>query len=178
MRVHNALGVAGCAAGVTHRGCSAFGNVGPRIRPGRLGLQQLLVLDELARDLDAGRWRTDHDDMANAGNEGEDGEQCGEQKSLADDDLVVGVVDDPGKLLCVQTKVQRVQHRSHRRNGEVRLFMCLDVEHQRRDSVAVVDTKRTERVSQPVGTATQFGEGHRSGRVAIERNHARVAVHG
>lgn len=79
------------------------------------------------------------------------GEQRGEERqqgAVDEDDLVVGVLDDPDQLLGGEPEVQGVEDGAHRRDGEVRLHVFRVVPHEGRDPLVPVDA---ELVMQGVG---------------------------
>jgi hypothetical protein len=59
------------------------------------------------------------------------------------------VVDDVGQLLGEQPQVEGVQHRAHRRHGEVRLEVLLGVPQERPDPVALLHAEPGQRPGQP-----------------------------
>ncbi len=68
----------------------------------------------------------------------------GEQRrdrTVDDDDLVLGVVDHVGQLLGEQPDVEGVQHSPHGGNRQVRLEVLLVVPGEGADPVVVADTE-------------------------------------
>jgi hypothetical protein len=63
------------------------------------------------------------------------------QRTVDEQDAILGMVDDPGQLLGDEPQVQRVQDRSHARDGEVGLEMLLVVPAERRHPVALGDAE-------------------------------------
>ena len=180
VRVHDTLRVAGGAARVAHRGGGAFVDVGP-VEAGRLGAEEVLV----AQHVGAGGRRLERAGVAAADDEVvldrlQVGRDLGEQRHQAvvdDDDAVLAVVRDVGELLREQPDVQRVQHRAHARDREVRLEVRLVVPHERADPVAVADPEAAQPRRELLGPVRDLGERGALDRVAPERRDLAVAVH-
>ena len=86
------------------------------------------------------------------------------QEGVDDDDPVLGVADDVDVLLGEQPDVEGVQHRTHRRHGEVRLEVLLVVEHEGRDALVAVDPEARAGRAPAGRPARPLGEGRRSWR--------------
>ena len=68
-----------------------------------------------------------------------------DERAVADDDPVLGVVGDVGDLLGEQADVERVQDGAHGRHREVGLEVLLVVPHERPDAVAFGDAAFRQR---------------------------------
>jgi hypothetical protein len=82
------------------------------------------------------------------GERGQDPFEGGQQRIVDADDLVLGVVGDPGDLLGVQPDVQRVQHRAHARHREVQLEVAPGVPGERPHPVARPHADGAQRVGE------------------------------
>ena len=72
-----------------------------------------------------------------------------EQRTVDEDHLVVGVVDDVGELLGEQPDVQRVQHAPGARGGEVQLEVAGRVPGERRHAPVGRDAEVVEHPAEP-----------------------------
>ena len=70
------------------------------------------------------------------------------QRHVDDDDPVLGLVSDELDLLREQPDVERVQHRTHRRHGDVGLQVLLVVPHEGGDPLIAVDAETPQGVGQ------------------------------
>src|SRR5690348_10632690 len=119
MAVDDALGVAGRAGGVAHRGGRALVNLGPLV-VGRAGGQQLLVIEDLGQVLGGGAGlAVHHDDVFDRGDLPgglfEDGQQVG----VHEENPVGGVVDDKRQLVEREAHVERVEDGAHAGSGQI-----------------------------------------------------------
>jgi hypothetical protein len=80
------------------------------------------------------------------------------------------MVDHSRELLREQTKVQRVQHRPHAGNREVRLDVLLGVPQERPDPVPGLDPEPDEGRREPRRAIADLGE-RRSPRAVRRRRH-------
>jgi hypothetical protein len=69
------------------------------------------------------------------------------------------VVDHVGELIRKQPDVDRVEHGSHRRNGEICLHVPLVVPHERSDTVTFGDTEPGECCRQPISPVCDLRKG-------------------
>ncbi len=82
-----------------------------------------------------------------------------EQIGVDQHGAVVGVLDQEGQLFGRHPEVERVQHASGARDGEVRLQVPGAVPCQRRHAVPGPETKMLEGVHQLLGPAAELGVG-------------------
>ena len=74
-----------------------------------------------------------------------------EQRTIDEDHLVVGVIDDVGELFGEQPDVQRVQHTSGARRGEVELEVAGRVPPERGHSPVGTDAEIVEHSAESAG---------------------------
>ena len=86
------------------------------------------------------------------------GEQA-EQRTVDEDHLVVGVVDDVGELLGEEPDVQRVQHPAGAGGGEVQLEVAGRVPRERRDATVGRDPQIVEHTAELAGPYRPVGVG-------------------
>ena len=135
--VHDALGVPGGAARVAHARSRVL--VDP-LELGRLGSseQRLVVEGVVARQVEVRRIGSGpvvhHHEVLDPLERRQQRGQQAEQRTVDEDDLVVGVVDDVRQLLREQTDVQGVQHPAGARSGEVELEVPGGVPGERRNA--------------------------------------------
>ena len=82
--------------------------------------------------------------MANARHFGEELQQQGQEVGVDENHLILGVLCDIGQLGRVQSQVQRVQHRAHAGDSEVRGDVVGAVPAQGRDDVTTADAKGSQ----------------------------------
>jgi hypothetical protein len=169
VRVRHALGVTRRPGRVTHRCCVAFVEI---LGPGedrRLGGKELRVAVNLDRRERFGEHRcvavAIHDEVLDVGERVRPARcfaEQGYQRSVDDDDPVVGMVDHVGELFREQTDVERVQHRAHGWNREVALEVFLVVPAERAHSFIACDPESTQSVRQSTGVRCDFPKCGRS----------------
>ena len=128
--------------------------------PMQLGVvvDALDVLDGLQRRAGLGVDRAVDDDVADLG---QVGEQLGERRGegvVDDDDLAAAVVRDVDELLGEEPDVEGVEHRPHRRHGEVGGEVLGVVPHERGDALVTGDAEAAEGVRQLGGLLPELGE--------------------
>ena len=95
-----------------------------------------------------------------------------DQRLVDDDDAILGVGGDIAQIVWAQTRVERMDHRSHQRNREVQLEVLGLVPKQRRHPVAVADTQVGEPAGQPPGALGALAKGRAThGAVRTTRHH-------
>ena len=95
-----------------------------------------------------------------------------EQGLVDDDHTVLGVGGDVAQLVWVQTRVERVDHRSHQRNREVQLEVLGLVPKQCRDPIAIADAQVGEPAGEPPGTPGALAKGRAmQGALGTTRHH-------
>ena len=82
-----------------------------------------------------------------------------EQGLVHDDDTILGVGCNVAQLVCAQTRVERVDHRSHRRDREVQLEVLGLVPKEGGHPIAVGDAQVSEPVGKPTGALGAFAKG-------------------
>jgi hypothetical protein len=138
--VDHALGVAGGAGGVAHRGGRALVQLRPVVRR-RLARDQLLVL--VHPDRGPGQQgavaRAGDDDVLDRLQMRQQRGEEREQGAVGDHDPVGGVPHDPDELLRREAEVEGVEHGAHGGDGEVRLDVLGVVPHQGRHPLVAGD---------------------------------------
>ena len=107
-------------------------------------------------------------------------QQLGERRQQArvdHDDLVLGVVGDVGDLVGEEPDVEGVQHRAHRRHGQVDLEVLGVVPHEGRDPLVAVDAAGPQGSGQAAGSLGDVGERTATGAVRRGRDDLGVGVH-
>ena len=95
-----------------------------------------------------------------------------DQRLVDDDDAILGVGSDVAEVVWAQTRVERMDHRSHERNREVELEMLGLVPQQRRHPIAILDAQLGEPACEPPGTIGALAKGHAThGSVRTTRHH-------
>ncbi len=154
--VDHALGVTGSSARVAHRSSRLLIQLRPVERV-RLRGKQLLVRMHLptgtgqrgrGRRVWLGRRTSDYH-VPDRGSVRKHLSEQRDQARVHDHDVVSGVVGDITDDLRVQPEGERMQDRTHRRNGQVRLEMLGVVPHQRGDPLVAVHAERPEGASEP-----------------------------
>jgi len=137
--VEHALGPAGGARRVADGGRATL----VRVRPAhRLGpVDQRLVIDRAFGDLTILR----DDDHVLEFMRGPECVECRQQRLVDHDCPVAGVARDEPELVGVQARIERVDHRPHRRQAEIQLEVLGLVPEQRPDPVALADPELGER---------------------------------
>ncbi len=137
VRIQRGLGVAGGAAGVAHAGGGVLVEIGPvvvagvRTDPGFIALQSgdaavggqplgVAQRDPVPHRRTLGRHRLHQR----------------QERQVKAQRLVLGVVDDPGQLLGVQARVERVQHAPAAADAKIQLQMAVAVPGQRGQPLA------------------------------------------
>ena len=72
-----------------------------------------------------------------------------QQRRIDNDDEILGVVGDVDHLVGGQPDVQRMEHGTHRWDGEIYLEVLLVVPHEGRDPLVCVHAEIAERVREP-----------------------------
>ena len=155
VRVDDALGTAGRPARVTHGGRGALVEVGPR-EAGLLGGEQTLVGERLAEG--RGVPLPHHDDRLDRLEVVLDARQQRNERGIDDDAAVLGVVDDIRQLLGREPDVERVQHRPHAGDGEIRLEVALVVPAEGADAAIRPDAEPGEGGGQLLGPGGDLDE--------------------
>ena len=75
-----------------------------------------------------------------------------DERLVHDDDPILGIGRDIAQVLGAQTRVERVDDRSHERDGEVELDMLGLVPQHRRDTITVADAKLRQALGDAPGT--------------------------
>ena len=107
----------------------------------------------------------------------QDGCKLSGHRHVGDDHLVFGLVGDEGDLLGRQPDVERVQHRTHRWDGQVRGQVLGVVPHEGRHPLVAGDTDAAQRIRQPGRLLPDFAIGRVPVPVTRRRRHRAVAVH-
>ena len=156
VRVDDALGVARRARGVTHDRGGALVELGP-LEAGLLGREEGLVVDRLAEHAasSSGPWTMM---CLTVGIWSRTFAKRRDQRSVDDDDRVLGVVDDEGQLFGEEPDVERVQDGAHARDGEVGLHVRLVVPHERRHAVTGLHAEFAQRRGQLLGALGDLEE--------------------
>ena len=174
VRVDDALGAARRPARVTHGRGRALVEVGPG-EAGLLGGEQPLVGERLAEG--RGVPLPHHDDGLDRLQVVLDARQQRNERGVDDDAAVLGVVDDVGQLLGREPDVQRVQHRSHAGDGEIRLEVALVVPAEGADAVTRLDAEPGQGGGQPLGPGGDLDEAGLAAAALLHRDDGAVAVH-
>ena len=99
-----------------------------------------------------------------------------DERGVDDDAAVLGVVDDVGQLLGREPDVERVQHRSHGGDGEIRLEVALVVPAEGADAVTLLDAQPGQGGGQLLGPGGHLGEGGRAVPALLDGDDGAVAV--
>ena len=175
--VDHALGVAGRAARVAHRGRVVLGSLDP---VERLRLIADEVLPGMHFELEAVEHRrvgrtVDHH-VLDRGSLAEHLRQQRQDRAVGQHDEVLGVVDDVGQLVGKEPHVEGVQHGTHRRHGEIGLEVLLVVPHERGDPLVTGHAQGTEGVSQLGSAPAHVGVRRPAYAIAGRRDHFAGAV--
>ena len=138
MAVQHTLGVASCAAGVAQAGGGVFVKLGPAVGAG-LGCQPVFVADQVG-NATVGRQFVGIAQGHPAFHRGTFAVHCCNQwceRGVETHHRVFSVVDDPGQLLRVQARVQRVQHALRAADTKVQLQVAVAIPGQGGHAVAV-----------------------------------------
>ena len=102
----------------------------------------------------------DEDDGAHPGAVLQDRRKLMRQAWISDDDLVLSMIDDVLQLVIHQLLVERVEHRTHARDGKEGLQMLGTVVHECAYALIVSHIKfRAQRMCQRGGTCSDLSEG-------------------
>ena len=179
--VDHALGVAGGATRVAHGGRVTLVDLGP-VEGVRLAGDQVVVQHDLLAggaegvEVRRGGVGTGHQDV---GDGLELRQLLGEQRDervVDDDDAVLGVVGDVDELVGEEPDVERVEHRSHRRDREVGLEVLGVVPHEGRDPLVAVDPESAQRVRELRRTPADVGVRAPTGAAGGRGDHLGVGV--
>ena len=152
MAVHDTLGVAGGAARVTHARRTMF-VVDGEVDRARRGEQFLVVEQRVTGEVfgDVADPVVHQHQVLEPLERRQQRSEHAKQRAIDEDHLVVGMVDDVGQLLGEQADVQRVQHTTGARRGEVQLEVPRRVPRERRDTAVRRDAEIVERPAEPTG---------------------------
>ncbi|MNV29130.1 hypothetical protein D3C71_1203430 [compost metagenome] len=161
VRIQHALGVAGGARGVAQRCAGLFITFGPRKTVMLAGHQGLVGLDPGHPLQVDGAQRvciTQRHPVPHAGARRRNGAHQRGKAGVKQHHLVVGVVDDVGQLLGVQTRVAGVHDHAAAGHGVVRLQVAVVVPGQRPHHAAGAQAQRLQCVGQLPGAPGHVGE--------------------
>ena len=183
VRVDDALRRALRAGRVTHRGTQRLVEFRPVVG-GRAAVEKRFVgiPGHAIRQVRGGLLHAggaDDDHRAHARAFRQHAAQALRQGGVADDDLVVGVIDDVHDLVVHQLLVQRLEHRAHRRHAQEHLQVLGAVVHQGADALVAVDAQLVaQRIGQRRGAGGHGREGGGLRAVRVPRRHLGVRVDG
>ena len=155
--VDNTFRIAGGAAGVTHGHRRTLVGLGPGKVLRRRGEQVLVAVHRHVAQA-TGVPLADQDVGLDRRELTRDGSQHGQDGGVDDHHPVLAVVDDVGQLVGEQPQVQRVQHRAHRRDGQIGLQVLLGVPQEGADAVAGTDAQTGQRAGEPLATGGDLGK--------------------
>jgi hypothetical protein len=185
VRVGDALGVAGGAGGVAHRrGVVLVHVLGPvealRLAADELGVvvHPLDVRHALQRRPGVGVDRAVDDDLADRSQVGEQLRERRGEGVVDDDHLAAAVGGDVDQLLGEQPDVEGVEHRTHRRDGQVGGEVLGVVPHERGDALVTGDPEAAQGVRQLRGLRPEVGEADPAATVRGPRDDLLVGVEG
>lgn len=158
MAVGNTFRITGGARRVTHCGGGTLVDLGPVELDGLLGDQRFVRMHlHAVGSVDAvGRVAGD-DDVLDGGELRKLWVEQRQQRRVDDDDLVLGVVRHVDQLLGEESDVEGVQHRAHRRHGQVGLEVFGVVPHEGRHALVAVDAESAQCVCQLCATSSDIG---------------------
>ena len=159
VRVDDALRVAGRAARVTHRRGGAFVDLGP-VEAGRLRGEQVVVAQHVRSPSAAASPSPTTMKCSTVSSSPTTFASTGTRRSSTMITRSSRVVDHVRELLGEQPDVERVQHRAHRRDREVRLEVLLRVPAGTcRPGRRVAMPSRASARGEPVGVVDDLGVG-------------------
>ena len=144
MAVEDALGVARRAGRVAEHRRGVLVERG-EVEGVLLGTKERLVVEDALRRQRRAVVRDD-DDVLDRRHLLDELPQQRQERSIDEDDFVLGVARDERELVRMKAEIQRVHDRAHRRRRRVHLEVPVVVPAERRDAVAGFDAEPRERV--------------------------------
>ncbi len=158
VRVEHALGIAGGAGGVAESAGGVLVKPAPA-RFGRLAGDEVLERHHRQRRLRQVRAIGEGDIELNRLQQRRDLFDDRREGDVEEDDLVFGVIDDPGDLLGEKPRVQSVEHRAHAHGAVPSFKMPIRVPGERCNAITERDRALAQRIGDLLGARADGGIG-------------------